>query len=158
MHLRKIFISKLPEWYLCFPKWERGKRNWNEQFWQTSQQWSDQNYFQLLGNLQLTSMPALKRSLHLDILYSLHSQSPDSAQLPSLGEMSHLLALISQADDEKEHLFLAAYLKLERKIKYESVLFPAFLQLLSAGSQGSGRGFLQENFSVLLMRVFLNAP
>lgn len=106
MHLRKIFVSKLPEWYFYFPKWEFGKCNWNKQFWQTSQQWSDQNYFQLLGNLQLTSMPALKNSLHLDILYSLHLQSPDSlSNFPLWEEMSHLSALISQTDDEKEHLF-----------------------------------------------------
>lgn len=69
--------------------------------------------------------------------------------------MSHLLALISQTDDEKAHLFLAAYLKLELTIKCESVLFPAFLCPFSAGSQVLGRGFLQENFAALLGESFL---
>lgn len=104
-------------------------------------------------------MPALKRSLHLVIPYSLHLQSPDSlSDFPLWEEMSHPSALISQTDDEKEHLFLAAYLKLERKIKHESVLFPAFLQLFFQQALKSwAEVFLQENVSVLVRRVFLNA-
>jgi len=39
--------------------------------------------------------------------------------------MTHLLAFISQSDGEKNHLFLASYLKCQRKIKHKSVLFPA---------------------------------
>lgn len=38
--------------------------------------------------------------------------------------MSHVSS-ISQSDNEKKNLFLAAYLKLERNIKHESVLFLA---------------------------------